>query len=333
LFGPVQETSPGVFVAADKFSSDFIICMHCKNVTFRIEYASRRVMSREEAVRLVTTGGFTFWQEAVAVGEVVRPYSTLSLLGAADLQRLTSVTIQAKERASGDPDAFANLLDPSLAELVNKVREDRMTEAARDGLGALFGQLWTRLIPECRDFLVTAEVLKDSFISLTDTDPSIDFSPPVAMYSKALEKDLLERLFRPFQSFAHGHRFPVATRQDLARSVAALQSFVAGGRELTLGDMAFCLLNLGCKTRSADQNGFAEFLRTRLHDLEAFCDIHKFPGRLIEYVQEYRNKSAHVAKLSKDACMAARAFLLEEPIQLLILLEKELVALESERAT
>jgi hypothetical protein len=97
--------------------------------------------------------------------------------------------------------------------------------------------------------------------------------------------------------------------------------------------MAFCLLNLGCKTRSVDQNGFAEFLRTRLQDLEAFCDDHKFPGRLIEYVREYRNKSAHVAKLSKDECMAARAFLLEEPIQLLILLEKALVVPESGRAT
>jgi hypothetical protein len=333
LFGPVQETSPGVFVTADKFSSDFIICRHCENVTFRIEYASRQVMSREEAIRLVTAAGFTFWQEGVAFGDAVRPYSTLSILGAADLQRLLSVTTQAKECAFGDADAFENLLDPSLAELVNKVRESRMTEAARDGLSELLGPLWTRLIPECRDFLVTAEVLKDSFISLTDTDASIDFSPPVAMYSKALEKDLLEKLFRPFQSFGRRQSFPVATKKDLARSVAALESFAAGGRELTLGDMAFCLLNLGCKARSADQNGFAEFLRTRLMDLEAFCDGQKFPARLIEYVSEYRNKSAHVAKLSKDACMGARAFLLEEPIQLLILLEKALIVPETERAT
>lgn len=118
-----------------------------------------------------------------------------------------------------------------------------MTEAAQDGLSELLGPLWTRLIPEGRDFLVTAEVLKDSFISLSDTDASIDFSPPVAMYSKALEKDLLEKLFRPFQSFGRRQIFPVATKKDLARSVAALESFVAAGRELTLGDMAFCLLN------------------------------------------------------------------------------------------
>jgi hypothetical protein len=147
LFGAVQETAPGVFLAADKFSSDLIICSHCQNVTFRIEYASRRVMSREEAVRLVRTAGFTFWQEAVAVGGAVRPYSILSILGAADLRRLASLTTQAKERASGDPDAFENLLDPSLAELVNKVRENRITEAAKDSLGQLLGPIVDQAYP------------------------------------------------------------------------------------------------------------------------------------------------------------------------------------------
>ena len=86
--------------------------------------------------------------------------------------------------------------------------------------------------------------------------------------------------------------------------------------------MAFCLLNLGCKARNAEENGFTEFLRTRLVDLDRFCDAEQFPGRLIEYSREYRNKSAHVERLSKDACMAARAFLLEEPIRLLILSRK-----------
>jgi hypothetical protein len=70
----------------------------------------------------------------------------------------------------------------------------------------------------------------------------------------------------------------------------------------------------------------------RLRNLDSFCDIDKFPGRLIEYSREYRNKSAHVGKLSKEACMAARAFLLEEPIQLLIALEKALQVTEPERA-
>ena len=323
LFGVTQEVSPGVFFSTNKFDADFIICNHCNNVSFRIQYASRTVMTREEAIRLVTTQGFTCWQEGAAFGDMAHPRSYLSILGAADLQQLESLVMQAKQGARGDPDAFASVIDPALVEIVNKVRESRNTAAARERLSGMFGTLWQSLGPECRDFLVTAEVLKDDLISLTETDPSIDFSPAVQMYSKALEKDLLEKLFRPFASSTHTHDFPpTAAKQDLARSVAALHSFVAGSRELTLGDMAFCLLNLGCKMRMVEQNEFAEFLETRVYDLDIFCDDHKFPGRLIEYAQEYRNKSAHVAKLSKDACMAARAFLLEEPIRLLILLEE-----------
>jgi len=217
---------------------------------------------------------------------------------------------------------------------VNKVRESRNTAAARDRLSGMFGTLWEGLAPDCRDFLVTAEVLKDDLVSLSETDPSIDFSPAVQMYSKALERDLLDKVFRPFASSTHAHDFPAtAAKQDLARSVAALQSFVTGSRELALGDMAFCLLNLGCKMRKVEQNGFAEFLQIKVYNLHVFCDDHKFPGRLIEYAQEYRNKSAHVAKLSKDACMAARAFLLEEPIRLLILLEEFLRSSGSDVAT
>lgn len=334
LFGVTQEVSPGVFSSSDKFDADFIICSHCNNITFRIQYGSRTVMTRDEAVRLVTTEGFTCWQEGAAFGNMARPRSFLSILGAADLQRLKSLVIQAKQSARGDPDAFASVIDPALAEIVNKVRESRNTAAARDRLSGMFGTLWEALAPECRDFLLTAEVLKDDLVSLTETDPSIDFSPAVQMYSKALEKDLLEKLFRPFASSTQAYDFPAtAGKQALARSVAALQSFVTGSRELTLGDMAFCLLNLGCKMRRTEQNGFAEFLQTKVSNRDVFCDDHKFPGRLIEYAQEYRNKSAHVAKLSKDACMSARAFLLEEPIRLLILLEEFLRSAGSDVAT
>jgi hypothetical protein len=74
-------------------------------------------------------------------------------------------------------------------------------------------------------------------------------------------------------------------------------------------------------------------LQTKVYNLDVFCDDHKFPGRLIEYTQEYRNKSAHVAKLSKDVCMAARAFLLEEPVRLLMLLEENLRPSEPDAAT
>ena len=109
-------------------------------------------MSRDEAIRLVTTAGFTSWEEGVAFGTAARPYSRLSILGTADLQRMAAITADAKKRASGDPDAFEDLLDPSLAEFVNKVRENRLAETARGSLGKLLGPVWVRLVPAARDF-------------------------------------------------------------------------------------------------------------------------------------------------------------------------------------
>jgi hypothetical protein len=262
---------------------------------------------------------------------MAQPYSHLSLLGEADFDRLRAKVTAAKQAVSSDnddvrrADAFDGAIDPALVEFVNKHREALSSVAARERLRGIFGIHWEQLVPDCRDFLITAELLKDDLASRTETDPSIDFSPAVAMYSKALEKDLLERLFRPFVSSPSSHRIPdTGGKKDWERSRAALQGFVMGGRDLTLGDMAFSLLNIGCKMRQVTQNGFAEFLISKLADMASFCDRYAFPKRLIQYVTDYRNKAAHVAKLSKADCMAARAFLLEEPIQLLILLEGSL---------
>jgi len=327
LFGVQEE--PGVFAVNNRFAVDFISCQHCGNVTLRIQYASRQVMSRDEAEQLVESQGFTCWHEGVAAGNRAKPLSALAPLGVADLAGLKSRVLQAKQLAAkqrGDQargDTFSSEIDPALVEIVNKVREKKLTEAAGKRLRASFGDLWTGVVPECRDFLLTAEVLKDILVSLTEADPSIDFSPVVAAYSKALERGVLERLFRPFVGSCHAHRLPDPTgKRDHDRSIDALSNFVAGGRDLTLGDMAHCLRNLGWRLRCDERNGFAEFLRATVGDLEAFCEQRKFPGRLIEYVEKFRNKSAHIAKLSKEDCMSARAFLLDEPIRLLLVLEE-----------
>src|SRR5713101_6252950 len=100
LFGSVEEGHEGVISFTNKFDVDFILCQHCHNVTLRIEYASRQVMSRDEAVRLVATQGFTCWREGVAAGNMTRPYSRLSMLGTADLNALTSHVLRAKERVT-----------------------------------------------------------------------------------------------------------------------------------------------------------------------------------------------------------------------------------------
>jgi hypothetical protein len=86
--------------------------------------------------------------------------------------------------------------------------------------------------------------------------------------------------------------------------------------------MAFCIRNVGWRLRGAENNGFATFLTKGLSNLDHLCDRYDFPGRLLRYVEEYRNRAAHVSRLTKQDCVAARAYLLEEPIRLLLVLEE-----------
>ena len=74
-------------------------------------------MSREEAIRLVTAAGFTFWQEGVAFGDAVRPY--LEPFFNPWRRGFAAIGVghdsSQGDRASEMPTTFENLLDPSLA--------------------------------------------------------------------------------------------------------------------------------------------------------------------------------------------------------------------------
>jgi hypothetical protein len=163
--------------------------------------------------------------------------------------------------------------------------------------------------------------LKDELMSFAEIDPSIDFTSAVATYSKALEKEIFDKVFLTFRDSSFSTLLPEATGQNsLDRSLDVMKAFVGKKRNLTLGDMGFCLLNVGCKLRTTENNGFALFLQELFVDIDALCDEKKIPARIIKYTEDYRNRAAHVSHLSRDECLEARAFLLDEPIRLLLAL-------------
>lgn len=314
---------------SNRFEVDFIICKHCKNVSLRIHYAWRQVRILEEAERLVNAQGFTGWHEIQVYGNAPVVDEELGFLGRLDLEMLRSQVGTARRgaRAIEDPmaqgDAFAAALDPALVEFVRKSRERRVFADAHERICSLFGMLWNGLNSDCLDFLVTADVLMDDLTSYSDTDPSIDFTPAVQMYSNALEAELLAKLFVPLKESPSTPSLPDPTGdKQINRSIEFLKAFIRGTRKLTLGDMAFCIRNVGCGLRGAENNSFATFLTKRLFNLDHLCDRYDFPGRLLRYVEEYRNRAAHVSRLTKQECVSARAYLLEEPIRLLLVLEE-----------
>lgn len=312
---------------SNKFDIDFIICRNCQNITMRIDYALRQVATLAEAEFLIEKQGFTGWQEVTSYGNMARPQEHLSMLGQADLMMLRKAVGEARNLAiaSNDQvigaDAFSASLDPALLSIVNKVRQEIVSVEIRERLKNIFGNLWEVISLDCRDFLVTAEVVKDELMSWSETDPAIDFTPAVQMYSVALEKEILDKIFIAFRDSHFSTILPETTGQNsLDRSLDTIKAFVGKRRNLALGDMAFCLLNVGCKLRTIENNGFALFLRELFVNIDTLCDEKKIPARIIKYTEDYRNRAAHVSRLSREECLEARAYLLDEPIRLLLTL-------------
>ena len=99
-------------------------------------------------------------------------------------------------------------------------------------------------------------------------EPSTDFSSAVSAYSQALESSLSEFVFEPYRAYPDATMLPDTSDDERTReSVMHLRKFVGGGK-LTLGQMTFCLLNLGCALRDED-NAFRRYLAERLVSLRA----------------------------------------------------------------
>jgi hypothetical protein len=312
---------------SNKFDIDFILCQSCKNITMRIDYASRQVTTEEEAVFLVEEQDFTGWQEIITYGNMTRPIEHLSMLAQADILMLRKAVGEARTLAMSEKDQaigtdlFSATLDPALIGIVNKIRQEKASLLVHKKLSLIFGDLWNELTQESQDFLVSAEVLKDELMSFAETETAIDFTPAVLAYSKSLEREMLDKIFIAFRESPFSKSLPDPTgKKSLDRSIDTLKAFLENRRNITLGDMGFCLLNVGCKLSKTKDNGFANFLQETFMNFDELCDEKKVPARIIKYTDDYRNRAAHVSRLSKEECLAARAFLLDEPIRLLLTL-------------
>jgi hypothetical protein len=96
------------------------------------------------------------------------------------------------------------------------------------------------------------------------------------------------------------------------------------GRDLATGEMAFVLMNVGCRLRDEEPNAFAFYLRYRLANHAQFCDDAVLPQRLLEYSENYCNRAMHVHDLTAGDCKAARDYLIEEPTRPLLYLTEAL---------
>ena len=90
---------------------------------------------------------------------------------------------------------FFNYFEPSLANLVKIYQQDLTSHIIRDRLKEYFGDYWEIISLDSKEFLMTAERIRDVLTQWSTKEPWIDFTPVVSMYSKALENEITEKNF------------------------------------------------------------------------------------------------------------------------------------------
>jgi hypothetical protein len=257
--------------------------------------------------------------------------NTINLLraeSARDVQRYKSIrrlqeAFHEIKTTASNPDDPVN--SATLARVIDREQEvvlrRQISADARAQLHDLFGSNWGRLTHATQQLLVGAEVHRRDSELLADTEEAQDFSAAVGAYSRAVETEVLCRFFEPYRDRDDAGALPEPPQGDSSKatSLRALKRDAGGGNILTLSEMGWVLLNVGCKLRDAQPNSFATHLSERLADYDAFCRD-KFPGRLLDYATKYRNAAMHPGDVSAEDCKAARDHLFEEPVRLLLYL-------------
>lgn len=264
---------------------------------------------------------------------IVNTINLLRAESARDIERYKSIrrlqqTFHDIKTTDGDPDdpvdsaMVASVLDREQEVVLRR----HLAGDARAQLEDLFGSNWERLTPAAQRRLVAAEVHRRDSELLADTEEAQDFSAAVGAYSRAVETEVLFRLFEPYRDRDDASELPEppAGERSKTTSLAALKRHAGGGNTLTLGEMGWVLLNVGYKLRDAQPNSFVRYLRVHLADYDAFFGD-KFPRRLLDYAERYRNAAMHVGDVSAEDCKAARDHLFEEPVRLLLYLTEAVV--------
>ena len=314
-------SKPGSY--ANPFDADFIACSSCKNVTLRLLYGKIQVLSRDDADALLSRG-FTCVTEVEAAGTMARTSSMFYFLGEADIARLNKQIASARSDAvnvdeMSHSDEIAVCLDGPLADLFRHHHIEEALHNAEQIIKTYFSSYWSFLDPKTQTFLKQAEHLRQEFIFHSQSGPTPDFSPSVMQYSRALEVELESKVFFPFRTYSKGIFVIDPSIDSRSRTnYDKLKSFCEGKRRLTLGDMAFIFLKVACSKR--DKNSFQEFLDGIGLYRDRLCGKDGIASRINVYTTRYRNAAAHTGHISIEQCTGARAYLIEEPKELLIAL-------------
>lgn len=190
-------------------------------------------------------------------------------------------------------------------------------------LEKIFGVGWKKLQPDSRQFLTTAEMLAKE---LEQKRLSQDYAPAVIGYSKALERELLSRVFEPFRSYITKRkdtRIDYVNNQELDRLLkddkervvkahVSLKGYLGGLTPVTLGNIWHIFQEAGRASAKAVPV---------LDEFNRFVDKNKFvinSEKLRIFISDYRNRAAHTEVLTRKEFEGAKELLIGKPHGLLL---------------
>jgi len=164
---------------------------------------------------------------------------------------------------------------------------------------------WIALEEASKDIMPGAEYLLEK---IDETD--IDYSPFIIYYCKALELELLEKIFRNWRKYFRDNPpqfdiskwdskgLSVKKENDYALTNLKLVGFLNQDKKLTLGDMrmilSFVFDNSNRVVRIPSLKLFQEFLQT------STLSIKKEDLEIIKKIVDYRNAAAHIELIKKE---------------------------------
>jgi uncharacterized protein YoxC len=160
---------------------------------------------------------------------------------------------------------------------------------------------WDFLEPKSRSFLPEAEFLLDKISEL----PSPDYSPFIIQYSRALENEILRKIFISYHNFLVSEKVDrdVLTEEALSNTKTNIFAKMVSkdNRKYTLGtmNMIMGMLKEGGKTLSVSSllQDFKEFSN---HYFQSHIWEEAYLKKVNRLVMDYRNKAAHPNLISQE---------------------------------
>ncbi|MDQ7918451.1 N-6 DNA methylase [Mesonia sp. MT50] len=180
----------------------------------------------------------------------------------------------------------------------------------------LWFTLWDLLEPESKKFIPQAEYLLDQINELEDAD----YSPFIIQYSRALENEILIKLFNSYHEFLINEKIDrdnlTANEFSNSKTVSFAKAIKKDDRKYTFGTMNFIIGLLKKDGNTLSQSKLLQNFKEYVNKYFESNILEKiYMKKLNTIVSEYRNKAAHPNIINAESAMEFHELIKESIIE------------------